>query len=160
MTLRSLRRLVARSRLARSRLARGLVPTRLATDRRAAVAVEFAVAGTLMIAITMGLVGAGLISWTRSGLQAAAASTARCVALSAPACAAPASYAATLAGQWVFPGIVAPADVAVTQSTSCNGAAGQYTRVTITSTHWLGSVLPLGQNNITVSVTACHLSGS
>jgi hypothetical protein len=133
---------------------------RLAADRRAAVSVEFAVAGTLMLAITMGLVGAGLISWTRSGLQAAASATARCVALGSPACATPASYAVTLAGQWVFPGVIAPGDVTVTQATSCNGATGQYTRVDITGTHWLSSALPAGQNSITVNITACHLSGS
>ena len=83
----------------------------LARDRRGAVSVEFAVAGVLMLSVTMGLVGAGLIGWTRSGLQAAATATARCVALGAPACAAPASYAATLAGQWVFPGIITAAEV-------------------------------------------------
>ena len=132
----------------------------LARDRRGAVSVEFAVAGVLMLSVTMGLVGAGLIGWTRSGLQAAASATARCVALAAPACAAPASYAATLAGQWVFPGIISAAEVSVTPATTCNGAAGQYVRVAIAGTHWLGSVLPAGQDGITVSVTACHLSGT
>jgi hypothetical protein len=131
----------------------------LAGDRRGAVSVEFAVAGALMLAVTVGLVGAGLLGWTRGGLQAAAAATARCVALGAPACAAPASYAATLAGQFVFPGIISAGDVTVTTATGCNGAAGQYVRVAITGTHWLGSTLPVGQDTITVSVTACHLSG-
>jgi Flp pilus assembly protein TadG len=144
-------------RVLASRLA---AAARFAANRRAAVSVEFAVAGTLMIAVTLGLVGAGLLSWTRSGLQAAASATARCVALGSPACATPTSYAVTLAGQWVFPGIIAAGDVTVSQATSCNGAAGQYTRVTISGTHWLGSVLPAGQDTITVSVTACHLSGS
>lgn len=132
--------------------------THFSGDRRGVVSVEFAVAGMLMVAITMGLVGAGLISWTRSGLQAAAHATARCVALGAPTCASPANYAVTLAGQWVFPGIISAADVAVSQATTCNGATGQYTRVTITGTHWLGSVLPAGQDSITISVTACHIS--
>lgn len=134
------------------------MPRAMRADRRGAVSVEFAVAGMLMLAFTMGLVGAGLLGWTRGGLQAAASATARCVALGAPACAAPASYGATLAGQWVFPGIVAASDVAVTQATSCNGATGHYAKVTITGTHWLGSVLPEGEDGITISVTACHLS--
>jgi len=131
---------------------------RMLGDRRGVVSVEFAAAGMLMMAITMGLVGAGLLSWTRSGLQAAAHATARCVALGAPTCASPAAYAATLAGQWVFPGIISAGNVTVTQATSCNGATGQYTRVTITGTHWLGSVLPAGQDTISISVTACHIS--
>ncbi len=133
---------------------------RLVRERRAVVSVEFAAAGMLMVVITTGLVGAGLISWTRSGLQAAAHATARCVALGAPSCASPSAYAATLAGQWVFPGIISAADVSVTQATSCNGATGQYTRVTITGNHWIGSVLPAGQNTITISVTACHISAA
>ncbi len=136
---------------------RGLI---LSGDRRGVVSVEFAAAGMLMVAITMGLVGAGLLTWTRSGLQAAAHATARCVALGAPSCASPAAYAAALAGQWVFPGIITADNVSVSQATSCNGATGQYTRVTITGTHWLGSVLPAGQDNITISVTACHISAA
>lgn len=129
-------------------------------DRRGAVSVEFAVAGVLMLSITMGLVGAGMIGWTRSGLQAAASATARCVALGAPACASAPGYAATLAGQWVFPGIISAANVTVTTTTTCNGATGQYVRVAIAGTHWIGSVLPAGQDNITLSVVACHLSGT
>ncbi len=129
-------------------------------DRRGVVSVEFAAAGALMVVVSLGLIGAGVVSWTRSGLQAAASATARCVALAAPACAVPASYAAAIAGQWVFPGIVAASDVTVTQATGCNGASGQYARVMITGTHWLGSVLPLGLNNITLTVTACHLSAT
>lgn len=132
----------------------------LRRDRRAAVSLEFAVAGGLMVAVTMGLIGAGLVSWTRSGLQATANATARCVALGAPGCSTPASYAVTLAGQWVFPGIIIPANVTVTQATTCNGATGQYARVAITSTHWLGGMLPAGMDAITVNVTACHLSGT
>ena len=132
---------------------------RLRRDRGGAVSVEFAVAGLLMLTVTTGLVGAGLLGWTRGGLQAAAAATARCVAIGAPACAAPASYAATLAGRYVFPGIVSAGNVTVTTATSCNGASGQYVRVAIAGTHWLGSTLPVGQDTITVSVTACHLSG-
>ncbi len=128
-------------------------------DRAGAVSVEFAMAGTMMLGVTMGLVGAGLIGWTTAGLQAAASATARCVALGAPACATPAAYAATMAGQFVFPGIISAADVTVTLATSCNGATGEYVRVAIGGTHWLGSVLPAGQDTITVSVTACHLSG-
>jgi Flp pilus assembly protein TadG len=131
---------------------------RLGHDRRGAVSVEFAVAGVLMLSMTTGLVGAGLLSWTKGGLQAAASATARCVALGAPACATPASYAATLAGQFVFPGIVSAGNVTVTTATTCNGATGQYVRVAIAGTHWLGSSLPVGQDTITVSVTACHLS--
>jgi Flp pilus assembly protein TadG len=133
---------------------------RLRADRRGSVSVEFAIAGTMMVVITLGLVGAGLVSWTRSGLQAAAHATARCVALAAPACATPTSYATTLAGQWVFPGIISAADVSVTQATSCNGATGQYTRVTISSSHWVGSVLPDGQSSVAITVTACHLSAT
>ena len=48
----------------------------LARDRRGAVSVEFAVAGVMMLSVTLGLVGVGLIGWTRSGLQAAASATA------------------------------------------------------------------------------------
>jgi hypothetical protein len=114
----------------------------------------------VLAVMTMGLVGAALIGWTRSGLQAAAVATARCVALESPACPAPAAYAVALAGQWVFPGVITAENVSVTADTSCNGASGNYTRVTINSGHWAASLLPVPHDIATLSVTACHLSGA
>jgi Flp pilus assembly protein TadG len=133
---------------------------RLGRAREGVGAVEFGLGASVLAMMTMGLVGAALMGWTRSGLQAAAAATARCVALGAPACAAPQSYAVGLAGQWVFPGVITVADVTVTPATSCNGANGNYTRVTISSGHWAASLLPVPHDSATLTVTACHLSGA
>ncbi len=127
-------------------------------DRHGVVAVEFALAGVLLIAMVLGVIGAGLFVWTRSGLQAAANTTARCVALGSPDCASPTAYAVALANQWVFPGIITAADVTVAPATACNGATGNYTAVTITSAHWIGSVLPAPMNTLTITTTACYVS--
>ena len=133
---------------------------RLRRARHGTVSLEMAVAGTLMATLTLGVVGAALAAWTRDGLQSAAASTARCVALAAPACATPASFAVSEAARLVFPGVISAANVTVTPTTSCNGATGQYARVNIAATHWIGSVLPASLDAMTLSVSACHLSGT
>jgi hypothetical protein len=127
---------------------------------RGTVSLEMALAGTLMTTMTLGVVGAAMAAWTRDGLQSAAATTARCVALGAPACAAPAAYAVSEASRMVFPGVISAANVTVAQASSCNGATGQYARITIAATHWLGSVLPPSLDTMTLTVTACHLSGT
>lgn len=137
----------------------GLV-LRLGRARRGATVVEFALGVSVLGMMTMGLLGAALMGWTRSGLQAAAAATARCVALGAPACAAPEAYAVGLATQWVFPGVISEDDVTVTSATTCNEATGDYTRVTISTGHWATSVLPVAHNAASLTVTACHISGT
>jgi hypothetical protein len=133
---------------------------RLFAARSGSVSLEMAVAGTLMATITLGVVGAAMAAWTRDGLQSAAATTARCVALAAPACATPAAYAVAEASRLVFPGVISAANVTVAQASSCNGATGQYARITIAATHWLGSVLPPSLDMMTLTVTACHLSAT
>lgn len=131
---------------------------KLRDDRRGSVAVEFALAGTVLITMMLGTIGAGLLVWTHAGLQATANDTARCIAIGAPACADAPVYAAGLAGRWVFPGIINAANVSVAAASTCNGASGIYTRVTITSGHWASSVLPPPLDTWAVQVTACHLS--
>lgn len=133
---------------------------RLGGDRRGALSVEMAVAAPVLIMGMMGVIGAGLVTWTKTGLQAAAMTTARCVAVGSAACPTPKDYAVTLAGQWVFAGIISVDDVTVTSATTCNGATGQYTRVEITANHWVNSVLPTPQDTIVLSVTACYLSAA
>jgi hypothetical protein len=135
-------------------------PGRYSLGRRGTASVEFAAAGGLLVTSTMGLIAAGLMSWTSNGLEAAASATARCVALAAPDCATPETYAVTLAGRYVFPGIIASRDVTVTQATTCNGATGRYAKVAISTTHWAGTALRAGMANTTVSVTSCYLSGT
>lgn len=130
----------------------------LRDDRRGSVAVEFALAGTMLMTMMLGTIGAGLLVWTHAGLQATANDTARCVAIGAPACADAPAYAVGMAAQWVFPGIINAANVSVIGESTCNGASGTYTRVTITSSHWAGSVLPAPLDTWAVQVTACHLA--
>jgi Flp pilus assembly protein TadG len=133
---------------------------RFGRARRGATLVEFAFGVSVLGLMTMGLLGAALMGWTRSGLQAAAQATARCVAVAAPACAAPQAYAVGLAGQWVFPGVITEADVSVTPATTCNEATGNYTRVTISTGHWATTVLPVAHDAASLTVTACHLSAT
>jgi hypothetical protein len=129
-------------------------------ERRGSVSLEMGFAAAMLGTITLGLLGTTVVGWTRSGLQAAAMATARCVALGSPACASAETYAVNKAAGWVFPGIITAADVTVTAATTCNGANGSYTRVTISSSHWATKALPVPHSAATLTVTACYLSAA
>lgn len=129
-------------------------------DRRGSMSLEMVAAAAVLGTLTMGLLGTAVAAWARSGLEAAAMSTARCVALGSPACASAQSYAVNKAAGWVFPGIIIASDVTVTSATTCNGANGSYTRVTISSSHWSTNVVPVPHSATTLTVTACYLSAA
>lgn len=130
------------------------------SDSRGVVSLEMGLAGSVLVLATIGIIGSALVGWTRSGLQSAAAATARCVALGAPACSDAKAYAVSKAAAWVFPGVITTGDVTVASASSCNGASGAYTRVTITSSHWVTASIPVPHSTTTLSVTACHLSAT
>ena len=131
-------------------------------DRRGTAAIEFSLLAAALIALCVGTIEVGLVFWGKSAVEAAAADTARCIAIASPACpdtSTAASYAAGVVTKWMFAGVVTAADVTVNDPVaSCSGASGSFVEVQINSSYladWLPSfVAPL--TNKTLSATACY----
>ncbi len=117
------------------------IRTRFRKDRRGETALEFAIVGVLFVLLLLAPVEAGLMIWTGSSLQVAAAQAARCAAIGSNQCTTPQSYAASLANQWIGPGTVSASDVTVSNTTTCNSATGHFVQVTITASIWAGAML-------------------
>lgn len=135
--------------------------SRFRRDRRGVAALEFAIVGTVLISICLGTVEASLLFWTQNALQAAAAQTARCVAVGSSACSDAQSYAVGVVDKWMFSGVVAATDVTPASSTTCNGVSGTangFERITIKSSYftgWLPSLVPQFANK-TITASACY----
>jgi Flp pilus assembly protein TadG len=132
---------------------------RLLGDRTGGTAVEFAVVASGVVLLLLGSLEVGLLLWTNTALQVAAAQTARCAALDT--CSPnPQSYAVSLAGQWAGAGAVKTSDVTVSSASICQGAAAGYskfTMVTISSEVWNGLLMaPL--SSVKLKASACYPS--
>jgi Flp pilus assembly protein TadG len=120
--------------------------------------VEFAMCAALLILLLTGTISVGLLTWTQAMLQSVAVQTARCLAIGGTACASGPQYAVNLAQQQLFAGVIAAGDVNVSSAASCNGAVGQYTQVTITSSYWGGGKLAAPFGAIQVAARSCYPS--
>ncbi|MCB8875908.1 TadE/TadG family type IV pilus assembly protein [Acidisoma silvae] len=121
-------------------------------------AVEFAMAWPLAFVIFAGTFSIGTICWIQSGLQVVAFGTARCLAIGETACPAgngPA-YAVSLANTRLYKNVITASNVAVTSATTCNGASGSYSQVTITDSSWIANVLPSKLSKLALVVKACY----
>lgn len=107
--------------------------SRLARDRRAVVALEFAVVAPFVVFLLLAIIEVAVLGWTQVVLQFTAGQTARCVAIGSTACTDPQQFAVNLANEWLFPDAVAANGVSVTASASCSTAPGVYTKVTVTA---------------------------
>lgn len=138
-------------------------PRKLAADRRGVAAIEFAMLGGVMIAMCIATIEIGLLFWGQSALEAAAADTARCMAVQSSRCPSAGDYAASVVSTWMFSGVVSAANVTADgTATSCNGSAGTFETVTITTTYfatWLPSFVPQFANQ-TLSASACYPKAS
>ncbi|MBN8892352.1 MAG: hypothetical protein ABS99_04030 [Acetobacteraceae bacterium SCN 69-10] len=133
---------------------------RLLGERRGVAAVEFAIAGSALIVLTLGVIEASVLGWTQVVLQLTASQTARCAGLGTLACSDPVSYAVTTAGNWLFANAVAAANVTVERNVTCGMAPGHYVRVTVT-THFDGAgMLPPPLNGMQVSAHSCYFTGT
>ncbi len=135
----------------------------LVADRRGVAAIEFALLGGVMIAMCIGTIEIGLLFWGQSALEAAAADTARCMAVQSPQCPNAGDYAASIVSNWMFSGVVSAGNVTANDSaTSCNGSSGSFETVSITTTYfasWLPSFVPQFANQ-TLSASACYPKAS
>ena len=114
-------------------------------DLRGATTLEFALVSTILMVMIFGSVELGLMMWTRGTLQAIAAQTARCAAISSPICnnstTTPQSYAVAQAATLLGSGLITAGDVTIATGTGClSGSAGStiFEVVTITATPWVG----------------------
>ena len=127
------------------------------SERRGAAALEFALVAGLFLPLCLGILDAGLLFWTKGALQSTAALAARCVAIASASCPDPGAFAVTIAGNWIFPGIISKPDV--TKTTVCTSTVS-YTKITITTKFWAGGLLPPPFNNRSLTVTAYHPAGT
>ena len=129
---------------------------------RAALTVEFAIVSALLCTAIFGVLEISLLCWLKSGIQSAAAMTARCGAVgykySTSSCVSSAttqSYAVAAAQSWLFASVIAASDVTVGgQVASCNGLAGNFFQVSINGSYF--ATLPPPLSSISVSASACY----
>ena len=126
---------------------------KLATERRGAAALEFALVASIFLPLSLGIFDAGLLLWTKGALQSTAAMTARCAAISSPDCTDARLFAVTTAGNWIFPGVISSINVTPAPAIVCISTVS-YMQVTITCLFWAGSVLPPPLNNKTLTAVA------
>ena len=140
-----------------------LLPSWPCYDRRGVAAIEFALLGGILIAMCVATIEIGLLFWGQSALEAAAAQTARCLAVQSPQCPSAGTYAANVVSKWMFTGVVSAGDVTANgAATSCNGSSGNFETVTITSSYfatWLPSFVPQFANR-SLSASACYPKSS
>ena len=140
---------------------------RLRGDTRGVVSVEFAITGLMLCLMTFAIIESGLLWWLRSGMQVTAAMTARCGAIgyayNTSNCfvgnaAATKNYAVSVANSFVLPNMVQTTDVTINGTnglvSTCNGQAGNYFSVTITSNAFKFLPPPLG--NLSLTSNACY----
>jgi uncharacterized membrane protein len=125
----------------------------LRRDRGGAFAIEFAMIAAVFLPLCLAIVDAGLLMWTQGTLQSTASLTARCAALASPLCTNPQQFAVTTAGNWVFPNIIAVANVIPAPAIVCVSHL-TLMMVTITCPYWAGTLLPPPLNGRTLTAVA------
>jgi Flp pilus assembly protein TadG len=135
-----------------------------------AAALEFALVAGVFFPLSLGILEAGLLLWAKGALQSTAALAARCAAIASPSCSAvPGAFnvagvqqfAVTMAGNWVFPGIITntTANFTPAPATVCLSSVS-YMKVTITSSFWAGGLLPPPLNGLNLTSVAYYPVGA
>ena len=119
--------------------------TDLARGRSGATALEFGLVAGIFLPLCLAIISGGLLMWTKGALQSTASLTARCAAVESANCNNVPEFAVATAASWLFPGVIAPADVQ--HSIVCRSTV-PFVKVTITSTFWSEGVLPQPLNKI------------
>jgi Flp pilus assembly protein TadG len=134
----------------------------LLRDRRAVVAIEFAIVGVVLLVCSLGVIDLGMIIWTQGSLQAVAADAARCGAISAAGCtttSAVQTYVQTEAANWIMSTLISGLTINVNgtvNAATCPAiSTGTYETVQI-STTYLSSWLPPPFSNYTINVCASY----
>ena len=124
-------------------------------DRRGATSLEFALLGTALMALSMGIIEYGRLSWTREALQGVAIEGARCMGVQAINCGSGGVYNATTTTGFLT-GKAAVWDIALTpgsfvldRTATCGGVTG-FSQVTIS--YGFVTVVPLLLTQLGASV--------
>ncbi len=129
---------------------------RLRHCRRGSMSVEFAIVSVVFFPLVITLFELALLVRGQNALQMVADMTARCVAISSPACATPSSFATSAATKWVNASLLPASGVSVTKGTTCSTAPGTAVKVVLTSAYFANQSWPAPFNTITISATACY----
>lgn len=105
---------------------------RLAIDRRAATAVEFALLAPVFLGMMFGIIEGSRFLWIRQSLGEVAFSTARCASVSADCRTSASRVAYATARAQSYGQTVTAADVEVTANTTCNATGGMVRAVVST----------------------------
>jgi hypothetical protein len=129
---------------------------KLLRSRRAVTSLEFAILASVLIPLTSAVIELGLVLWCQTAEQSVASLTARCAAISSPACSGGvAAYAVTLSNNWTLTGAITTSSVTVSTPTTCNSATGTFQQVSIKFALWSTMTLkPFLPDTLTV--TACY----
>ena len=120
-------------------------------------AIEFALVSVAFFPLCFGIIELGLMLWVQDVLHTAALMTARCVAVSAPACTSNApQYAVTTASTWLNAGMLTISGVSIKTNAVCRTAPGTAVVVTLTSTYFAADLIPYGIGGGTISTTGCY----
>ena len=103
---------------------------RFLTETGGAMAIEFAVTATALLALALGAEEYGRMLWTQQVLQGAASVTARCLSIGSTSCPSAGTYAANIASQRGVADVAA-ANVTVAAASACGGVGSNFTQVTI-----------------------------
>jgi Flp pilus assembly protein TadG len=141
-----------------------MIRRQLRRDIRGSTTVEFAVVGSMLCMVTFGIVETGLLWWLKSGMQVTASLTARCGAIGnnrnpsnflCTNTSTTQNYAVSTAQSWLFPNAIVANNVIVTGPVAnCNGFAGNFFKVSISSNFFQFLPPPLG-NYASLSTNAC-----
>ena len=115
-------------------------------DERGTTAVEFAMTAPLFFMILLGVIEAGLLTWTRAGLQHATEMAARCATVNATTCGT-ASGTQNFAVQQAFGLSMAPSVFSVSTPACGNQVSATYTYQFITTY--------FGTPSLTLSAQSC-----
>ena len=98
------------------------------------------------------------MSWTKAGLQATAAITARCMGIGATACTGIGgqAYAVAQSRRFLTSTAITAANVTVTTASTCGSTVGHFTKVVITSNQWNTSKVLPPFAPTAITVTACY----
>lgn len=117
----------------------------------------------MLCMVTFGIVETGLLWWLKSGMQVTASLTARCGAIGytyntsnfiCTNTSTTQNYAVSTAQSWLFPNAIMANNVTVNALVHCNGLAGNFFKVSITSNFFQFLPPPLG-NYASLSTNAC-----
>ena len=132
------------------------------TDRRGTVALEAAIVISLAMSVSLGTIQLGLMSWTKAGLQATAAITARCMGIGATACTSVGgpAYAVTQSHRFLTATAITAANVTVSTANACGSTVGHFTKVVIVSNQWNTAQILPPFSATPITVTACYNTSS